>query len=77
MSLGRALGHGPLGQVVVLACLPLVVHVGQDGPDEADHGGVVWEEAHDPGPAKESGWRVGIRRVRTAPASPLAALTVP
>jgi hypothetical protein len=31
--------------------MPLVVQIGQDRTDEPDDGGVVGEDAHDPGPA--------------------------
>src|SRR4051812_48683569 len=45
------LSHGPLGQVAAFAGLPLVVHVGEDRADEPDDGGVVGEDADDPGSA--------------------------
>jgi hypothetical protein len=35
--------------------LPFVVHIGQDGADEADDGGVVREDADDAGAAFDLG----------------------
>jgi hypothetical protein len=45
------LGHGAFGEVAAVGDLPLVVHVGQDGADEADHGWLVGEDPHHPGAA--------------------------
>lgn len=39
--------HRTLREVAAVAGLPLVVHVGQDGSDEADDGGVVREDPDD------------------------------
>ena len=45
-----AMGSVPLSgvnEVVPLSGLPFVVGFGQDGSDEADHGGVVREDPYD------------------------------
>ena len=44
-------GHGFFGEVAAFGDGPLVVLVQQDGADEADHGGVVGEDADDVGAA--------------------------
>ena len=43
------LRHRVFGEVAAFAGLPLVVHVGEDGADEADHGRFVREDADHPG----------------------------
>src|SRR4051794_14211282 len=48
---GVELGNGGLGEVAAVGDLPLVVHVGEHGADEADHGGLVGENPDDAGAA--------------------------
>ena len=43
------LRHGVFGEVAAFAGLPFVVHVAQDGADEADDGRLVREDADDSG----------------------------
>ena len=51
IAVGVEQRHGSFGEVAAVAGLPLVVHVGQDGADEADHGGGVGEDPDDAGSA--------------------------
>jgi hypothetical protein len=51
IALGVELRHGGVGAVATVGCLPLVVHVGEHGADEADHGRFVGEDADDSRPA--------------------------
>jgi hypothetical protein len=39
--------HGFFGEVAAVNGLPVVVLLGEDGADEADHGGVVGEDPDD------------------------------
>ena len=49
IALGVEDRHRAFGEVAAVAGLPFVVGVGEDGADEADHGGFVREDPHDAG----------------------------
>jgi hypothetical protein len=51
VALGVEGGHGVLGEVAAVRGLPLVVHVGEHGPDESNHVGLVGEDSDDSGSA--------------------------
>jgi hypothetical protein len=51
IALGVELRHGAVGEVATVGCLPLVVHVGEHGADDADHGRFVGEDPDDSRPA--------------------------
>jgi hypothetical protein len=41
--------HGLFGEVAAVGDLPFVMHVVQDGADQPDDGGLVWEDSHHSG----------------------------
>ena len=64
IALGVEPRHRAFGEVAAVAGLPFVVHVGEHGADESDHGGFVGEDADDTGASFEalmSRGRVGGR----------------
>jgi len=48
IALGVEVAHGVFGEVAAVGGLRFVVEVGEDGADEADGGGFVGEDPHDP-----------------------------
>src|SRR5215212_4505739 len=48
---GAEYGHGAFGEIAAIGDLPFIVHVGQDGADKSDYGGLFGEDADHAGAA--------------------------